>query len=68
MDVLDAILLLGYLFYGLGGFSCWIAKGCWTSLKDELSDNHKIRNIVVAACLFVVIAGIFIYLGLTKRI
>jgi hypothetical protein len=53
-----------WLFYGVGGFLSWLGNGCRTSLKDEISENHKVRNIAVAICFFflILIFG-FLFLG-----
>jgi hypothetical protein len=56
--------LIGYLFYGLGGFLCWVTKGCKTRLKDEiLLDEHKTRNSLIAFLLIIGLIALAIYLN-----
>ena len=58
-----ALEFLLYLFYGIGAFLSWLAKGCKTKLKDELSDDHKIRNASIAVCLLIFLIAIFVYIN-----
>ena len=59
MDTFIEFLL--YLFYGMGAFLCWAAKGFKTKFKDELSDDHKIRNASIAVILFIIVIALVIY-------
>jgi hypothetical protein len=61
MDTAFEFLL--YLFYGIGAFLSWLAKGCKTKLEDEISDDHKIRNASIAICLFIILIAIFVYIN-----
>ena len=61
MDTFIEFLL--YLFYGMGAFLCWAAKGFKTKFKDELSDDHKIRNASIAVCLLIFLIAIFVYIN-----
>lgn len=63
MDTFIEFLL--YLFYGMGAFLCWAAKGFKTKFKDELSDDHKIRNASIAVIIFVIIVASVIYVANT---
>jgi hypothetical protein len=44
-----------WLFYRVGGILSWLVKGCRTSLKDEISPEHRVRNTAVAICFFILI-------------
>ena len=59
MDTFIEFLL--YLFYGMGAFFWWAAKGFKTKFKDELSDDHKIRNASIAVILFIIVVALVIY-------
>ncbi len=61
MDTFIEFLL--YLFYGMGTFLCWAAKGFKTKFKDELSDDHKIRNASIAVIIFVIVVASVIYVA-----
>jgi hypothetical protein len=54
-------VLIMYFFYFLGACLIWIAKGFKTALKDELSEEHHVRNSSIAIIIFAIIFGIFIY-------
>ena len=58
-----AVEFLLYLLYGIGAFLSWLAKGCKTNLKDEISDDHKTRNASIAICLFTILIAIFVYIN-----
>ena len=60
MDIFIDVLV--YLLCVIGAFLFWAAKGFKTTFKDELSDNHKIRNEFIAVSLFVIIVALVIYL------
>jgi hypothetical protein len=60
MDIFIDVLV--YLLCVIGAFLCWAAKGFKTKFKDELSDNHKIRNEFIAVILFVIVVAFVIYL------
>jgi len=51
-----------YFLYGIGGLVCWLAKGCRSSLSDEMSDKHAVRNGSIAVCLFGALVALVIYL------
>jgi hypothetical protein len=59
MDTFIEFLL--YLFYGMGAFLCWAAKGFKTKFKEELSDDNKIRNASIAVILFIIVVALVIY-------
>jgi len=59
MDTVLEFLL--YFLYGLGAFMAWIVKGCKTKLKDELSEEYRIRNSCIAIALFVILFGLLVY-------
>jgi hypothetical protein len=60
-DVWD---LVAYFLYGVGGFFCWLTKGCKTRLRDELFlDKYKIRNSLIAFVLIVGLIALAIYLN-----
>lgn len=61
MDTFVEFLL--YLFYGIGAFLSWAVKGFKTNFKDELSDEHKIRNASIAVILFAVLVAVVIYVA-----
>jgi hypothetical protein len=56
-----AFEIIFYLFYGLGGFISWIAKGRRPKLEDEVSDKHKFRNSVIAIVILIILIGLLIY-------
>ena len=58
-----ALEFLLYLFYGIGAFLSWLAKGCKTKFKDELSDDYKIRNASIAVCMLIFLIAIFVYIN-----
>jgi len=60
MDVFIDVLV--YLLCVIGAFLCWAAKGFKTKFKNELSDDHKIRNEFIAVILFIIIIALVIYL------
>jgi len=57
------VALLEAFFYGLGAFLAWLTKGCKTSLVDELSEEHKKRNIVIATLLWLFFIAAAIYIN-----
>ena len=59
MDIFVDVLI--YILCVIGAFLCWAAKGFKTKFKDELSDNHKIRNEFIAVILLVMIIALVIY-------
>jgi len=59
MDIFVEFVL--YLLYGIGAFLSWAAKGFKTKFKDELSDDHKIRNASIAVILFIIVVALVIY-------
>ncbi len=59
MDTVLEFLL--YFLYGVGAFMAWMAKGCKTKFKDELSKKHQIRNSAMAILLFVILFGLLVY-------
>jgi hypothetical protein len=60
MDIFIDVFV--YLLCVVGAFLSWAAKGFKTEFKDELSDDHKIRNEFIAVILFVIIIALIIYL------
>jgi hypothetical protein len=60
MDIFIDVFV--YVLCVIGAFLCWAAKGFKTKFKDELSDDHKIRNEFMAVILFVIIVALVIYL------
>lgn len=44
-----------WLFYRAGGLLSWLVKGCRTSLKGEMSADHRVRNTAVAIFFFILI-------------
>jgi len=60
MDIFIVDVLV-YLLCLIGAFLCWVAKGFKTKFKDELSENHKIRNEFVAVILFLLVVALVIY-------
>jgi hypothetical protein len=50
-----------WLLYRAGGFLSWLVKGCRTSLKGEMSAEHRVRNTAIAICFFILIL-IFVFL------
>jgi hypothetical protein len=61
MDTVLEFLL--NLFYGLGALVCWVAKGGKTSIKEELSDQHKYRNAFLALLFFAFLIAVVIYIN-----
>jgi hypothetical protein len=56
--------LIGYCFYGVGGFLSWLAKGCKTSLRNEIFlDRHENRNSLIAFLLIAGLIALAIYLN-----
>ena len=60
MDIFVDILV--YLLCLIGAFLCWAAKGFKTKFKDELSENHRIRNEFIAVILFLILVALVILL------
>jgi hypothetical protein len=54
--------LLELFFYGAGGFISWLAKGCKTSLKEEMRE-HPTRNGIITIVLWVILFGVAVYIN-----
>jgi hypothetical protein len=51
-----------YILCVIGAFLCWAAKGFKTKFKDELPENHRIRNEFIAVILFLILVALVIIL------
>jgi len=54
---------ISLLFWGTGAIICWLAKGCQTSLKNELVKEFHMRNGIIAVCFWIVFIVVIIFIN-----